>query len=187
MESWSYRYLLLWLFDAANGWIWERERNITGTCLQKIYWQKLYSIEYSRNFIFIWWFLFFYCCCCFHRFSDFNKLVSQRSAGASITYCTNIAAVSDTSTTNCTISRSRRLLACLFMIEFYLFTSISVRPNTPYFSLSHTFSHTLFLLQYQKQKRFVIYNVSQMMASRKKMQRIKIWKSIKNTLQSLHN
>lgn len=43
-----------WLFDAAK-WsdLGERIRRST-----KIYWQKLYGVEYSRNFISIWWFLF---------------------------------------------------------------------------------------------------------------------------------
>lgn len=142
-----------WLFDAAK-YSSEEKGLKTGTCLQKIYWQKLYSVDYSRSFISIWWFFFLSshlvwwggggCCCC----SIFNEPALNWlaiPASHTHTYCTNIA-VSDTSTTNCTISRSRRSHVYdsifIYSLRFFLFLSLSIAKiwGKNHFVIYHEFA-----------------------------------------------
>lgn len=125
-----------WLFDAAK-YSSEEKGLKTGTCLQKIYWQKLYSVDYSRSFISIWWFFFALHIWCGEvvavvvvvRSSMNRHWIGWQYQHHTHTHCTNIA-VSDTSTTNCTISRSRRSHVYdsifIYSLRFFLFLSLSI-------------------------------------------------------------
>lgn len=125
-----------WLFDAAK-YSSEEKGLKTGTCLQKIYWQKLYSFDYSRSFISIWWFFLALHIWCGEvavvvvvvRSSMNRHWIGWQYQHHTHTHCTNIA-VSDTSTTNCTISRSRRSHVYdsifIYSLRFFLFLSLSI-------------------------------------------------------------